>query len=251
MGFDSIARLFVAGVLFLQLHRLSALGVNELLYFRILRPPDIGYIFSAAPARDFGGDFTSSYDEIFLVPAEPADGCSELRNTHLMEGQVILLQRGGCSFVRKARNVEEAGGRAVLIADDAWDNDSQYLDMITDGTTDTPSIPALFLLGRDGVSLAAPGTRMRRYRISHRAWYLRMGGTESLSQRRCDREVRSPATRHICANRHRWDAQMATFHTNARPIMHSESAVLNGRNEAKHGSLDDRCPSSPSVLLLR
>ncbi|KAG9328272.1 hypothetical protein JZ751_015455, partial [Albula glossodonta] len=206
MGFDSIARLFVAGVLFLQLHRLSALGVNELLYFRILRPPDIGYIFSAAPARDFGGDFTSSYDEIFLVPAEPADGCSELRNTHLMEGQVILLQRG------------------------------QYLDMITDGTTDTPSIPALFLLGRDGYELrpsktahtplSAVGlsgtarhqnhlsfsdgcTRMRRYRISHRAWYLRMGGTESLSQRRCDREVRSPATRHICANRHRWDAQMA------------------------------------------
>ncbi|KAG9334727.1 hypothetical protein JZ751_006564 [Albula glossodonta] len=168
---------------------LQTLGVNELLYFRILRPPDIGYIFSAAPARDFGGDFvstarkralghpvsvclsentggadkyvthftntdtTSSYDEIFLVPAEPADGCSELRNTHLMEGQVILLQRGGCSFVRKARNVEEAGGRAVLIADDAWDNDSQYLDMITDGTTDTPSIPALFLLGRDGYEL--------------------------------------------------------------------------------------------------
>lgn len=56
----------------------------------------------------------------------------------------------GCSFVQKARNVEEAGGKAVLIADNAEDNDSQYLDMVTDGSTAKPSIPALFLLGRDG-----------------------------------------------------------------------------------------------------
>lgn len=52
--------------------------------------------------------------------------------------------------MQKARHVEEAGGKAVLIADNAVDNDSQYLDMITDGTTAKPSIPALFLLGRDG-----------------------------------------------------------------------------------------------------
>ncbi|XP_069043764.1 protease-associated domain-containing protein 1 [Lepisosteus oculatus] len=129
------------------------LGVNELLYFRVLSPQDIGYIFSAAPARDFGGVFTSRYEEIFLVPADPADGCSELRNADLMEGQVTLLERGGCSFVSKARRVETAGGRAVLIADSALDNDSLYLDMITDGTAELPSIPALFILGRDGLMI--------------------------------------------------------------------------------------------------
>ncbi|XP_048834251.1 protease-associated domain-containing protein 1-like [Brienomyrus brachyistius] len=145
-----VAPLLIAGVILSQLHFMLGLGVNELLYFRILRPEDIGYIFSAAPARDFGGDFTSSYDEIYLVPAEPSDGCSELRNKEMIEGQVVLLQRGGCSFVQKARAVEEAGGQAVLIADSASDNDSQYLDMITDGTVNLPSIPALFLLGRDG-----------------------------------------------------------------------------------------------------
>lgn len=56
----------------------------------------------------------------------------------------------GCSFVQKAQHVERAGGKAVLIADNAEDNDSQYLDMITDGSSAKPSIPALFLLGRDG-----------------------------------------------------------------------------------------------------
>nr|XP_006643572.2 PREDICTED: protease-associated domain-containing protein 1 [Lepisosteus oculatus] len=96
---------------------------------------------------------TSRYEEIFLVPADPADGCSELRNADLMEGQVTLLERGGCSFVSKARRVETAGGRAVLIADSALDNDSLYLDMITDGTAELPSIPALFILGRDGLMI--------------------------------------------------------------------------------------------------
>ncbi|XP_068995038.1 protease-associated domain-containing protein 1-like [Embiotoca jacksoni] len=138
---------------FMQLSRSSGLGVNELLYFRVISPEEIGYLFSAAPAKDFGGDFTASYDEIFLVPADPADGCSDIKDREIIQGQVILVERGGCSFVQKARHVEEAGGKAVLIADNAEDNDSQYLDMVTDGSTTKPSIPALFLLGRDGMMI--------------------------------------------------------------------------------------------------
>ncbi|XP_029367179.1 protease-associated domain-containing protein 1 [Echeneis naucrates] len=138
---------------FMRFCPISGLGTNELLYFRVISPEDIGYIFSAAPARDFGGDFTSSYDEIFLVPAAPLDGCSDLTDREIIQGQVVLVERGGCSFVQKARHAEEAGGKAVLIADNAVDNDSQYLDMITDGTTTKPNIPALFLLGRDGMMI--------------------------------------------------------------------------------------------------
>lgn len=48
---------------------LSGLGVNELLYFRIISPEEIGYIFSAAPAKDFGGAFVSTTPSWFyLVP---------------------------------------------------------------------------------------------------------------------------------------------------------------------------------------
>ncbi|KAG7488960.1 hypothetical protein JOB18_001792 [Solea senegalensis] len=138
---------------FVQFSGLSGLGINELLYFRVISPEEIGYIFSAAPAKDFGGDFTSFYDEILLVPAEPADACSELKDREIIQGQVILVERGECSFVQKTHYVEEAGGKAVLIADNAVDNDSQYLDMITDGTSAKPNIPALFLLGRDGMMI--------------------------------------------------------------------------------------------------
>ena len=37
----------------------QGLGLNELLYFRVMSPEDIGYVFSAAPAKDFGGAFVS------------------------------------------------------------------------------------------------------------------------------------------------------------------------------------------------
>lgn len=94
-------------------------GVNELLYFRVISPEEIAYIFSAAPAKDFGGVFvssflasikrctrlfrwltffpdrqTSSYEEIFLIPADPADGCSEFKDQEIIQGQVVLLERG-------------------------------------------------------------------------------------------------------------------------------------------------------------
>jgi len=46
--------------------------------------------------------------------------------------------------------IQEHGGRAVIIADNAYDNDSFYIEMIQDSTRRTADIPALFLLGRDG-----------------------------------------------------------------------------------------------------
>ncbi|KAG7278287.1 hypothetical protein CRUP_036364 [Coryphaenoides rupestris] len=140
-------------IVFVHFQFTSGLGLNELLYFRVISPEDIGYVFSAAPAKDFGGAFTTSYNKIFLVPAEPIDGCEPLANRELIEGQVILLERGGCSFVHKAQQVEEAGGKAVLIADNVVENDSLYLDMVADGSAAMPSIPAFFLLGRDGLMI--------------------------------------------------------------------------------------------------
>lgn len=49
---------------------------------------------SARPLCFLLGSQTSSYDEILLVPAEPADGCSELKDKEIIKGQVILVERG-------------------------------------------------------------------------------------------------------------------------------------------------------------
>lgn len=67
----------------------SGLGINELLYFRVISPEEIGYIFSAAPAKDFGGDFVSTLPSLEFhlsqasvvnspcnTPAPPLSVCS-------------------------------------------------------------------------------------------------------------------------------------------------------------------------------
>lgn len=38
----------------------------------------------------------------------------------------------------------------MIISDNAYENDSFYVEMIQDNTSRTAEIPALFLLGRDG-----------------------------------------------------------------------------------------------------
>lgn len=62
----------------------------------------------------------------------------------------VLVCPRGCSFLSKTRVIQEHGGRAVIIADNAYENDSFYIEMIQDSTRRTADIPALFLLGRDG-----------------------------------------------------------------------------------------------------
>ena len=45
---------------------------------------------------------------------------------------------------------EEAGAIAIVIYDNDETNDWSFIDMIGDGSERTTSIPAVFLLGRDG-----------------------------------------------------------------------------------------------------
>ncbi|KAG8453240.1 hypothetical protein GDO86_000028 [Hymenochirus boettgeri] len=139
--------------LLLLLHpSLSVWGLQfrEYLYFQVLSPGDIRYIFTATPAKDFGGVFSQRYEQIHLVPADPPEACGELNNGAFIQGEIALVERGGCSFLSKTRVIQEHGGLAVIIADNASDNDSMYVEMIQDNSGRTADIPALFLLGRDG-----------------------------------------------------------------------------------------------------
>ncbi|GCC20676.1 protease-associated domain-containing protein 1-like [Chiloscyllium punctatum] len=128
----------------------AGLGVNEYLYFQVLSPGDIRYIFQTNLAKDFGGIFHTRYEQIYLVPAEPPHACSDLNNGAFIQDQIALVERGACSFLSKARVIQEHGGRAVIISDNVYDNDSSYIEMVQDGTARDSDIPALFLLGKDG-----------------------------------------------------------------------------------------------------
>ena len=73
--------------------------------------------FGGAPWADPpspGGDGTLRAP---LVVGRPGDGCARLAAA--AAGAVVLLERGGCSFLDKARRVEEAGGVGMLVLQNA------------------------------------------------------------------------------------------------------------------------------------
>lgn len=48
-----------------------------------------------------------------LVVAKPAEACGPLEND--VRGKVVLVRRGSCAFVKKAEEVQAAGGRAMVV----------------------------------------------------------------------------------------------------------------------------------------
>ncbi|KAG8134160.1 hypothetical protein E2320_007309 [Naja naja] len=113
---------------------MACLRIQEYLYFHVLSPGDIRYIFTATPAKDFGGVFNMRFEQIYLVPSDPPDACDTLNNGVFIEGQIAL----------------EHGGRAVIIADNSFNKDTPYVERMQETTQRKADIPALFLLGRDG-----------------------------------------------------------------------------------------------------
>ncbi|XP_064601516.1 protease-associated domain-containing protein 1-like [Liolophura sinensis] len=124
--------------------------LDESLHFELVEPEQVAYTYKIRPAKDIGISFQRRYTGINLVPAEPYDGCSRIENHYLIQEQVALIQRGGCSFLTKTIQAQNAGAAAVIITDNDINNDADYIDMIKDETGRRAAIPAVYLLGKDG-----------------------------------------------------------------------------------------------------
>ena len=48
-----------------------------------------------------------------MVVAKPAEACAPLEND--VRGKVVLVRRGACPFVKKAEEVQAAGGRVMVV----------------------------------------------------------------------------------------------------------------------------------------
>lgn len=59
------------------------------------------------------------------------------------------MERGGCSFVKKVRNIEHAGGHAGIVVDTKFE-DVQYVIMSDDGTGSGIRIPSMLIGKNDG-----------------------------------------------------------------------------------------------------
>ncbi len=92
-----------------------------------------------------------------LVRARPALACTPLQRQDL-NGRIVLIDRGDCTFVEKVKNAQDAGALAVIVANNTPDG---LINMA--GDDDSVRIPAVFVSQADGARLdealaAEPGT---------------------------------------------------------------------------------------------
>jgi hypothetical protein len=63
---------------------------------------------------------------------------------------IVIMERGGCTFVRKARNVQELGGALTIVIDNRDYSSPESLIMIDDGTGTSIAIPTILISKEDG-----------------------------------------------------------------------------------------------------
>lgn len=81
--------------------------------------------------------------------ADPPEACSPLNNADDIEDQVVLIERGGCTFTDKAIQAQLAGAKMAIITD-SRNGSEGFIDMIRDDTNRIASIPVGFLPGSNG-----------------------------------------------------------------------------------------------------
>lgn len=76
---------------------------------------------------------------------DPMDGCQPAVNSAALNGKIVLVKRGGCSFVIKVENAELAGAVAVIVVNNVQGN------IIAMGGTDPGiGIPSIMISQADG-----------------------------------------------------------------------------------------------------
>jgi PA domain/Thrombospondin type 3 repeat len=125
-------------------------------------PSGIAGIYAVGTAS-FGNALTSSGLSGAVVAAtDPSDAsgmattdaCSPLTNASAIAGKIALVDRGTCTFIIKAKNCQNAGAIAMLVADNTTDSPPGGLG----GTDGTLTIPSVRITQADGATLRANST---------------------------------------------------------------------------------------------
>jgi len=98
-----------------------------------------------------------------LVFAAPADGAAALTNdAAALRGALVVMRRGGCSFVDKVRRAQAAGAAACVVVQtgDVW----PFSMSDTTGAGADLELPSLMLRPADGGALSALGAAPLRAR---------------------------------------------------------------------------------------
>ncbi|XP_055897620.1 ER degradation-enhancing alpha-mannosidase-like protein 3 isoform X3 [Biomphalaria glabrata] len=136
---------------------------HEPMYIRLLSEPFNGDIIYRAGPAQFGYDLTKSPPvQGYLALAKPLKGCSDLENGDDIKGKIIIVERGDCMFVDKARNLQKKGALGGIVIDQAQGSSSELVSLFAmsgDGTNNV-IIPMVFLFWKQGQDLLET---MQRY----------------------------------------------------------------------------------------
>ncbi|XP_045465028.1 ER degradation-enhancing alpha-mannosidase-like protein 3 [Harmonia axyridis] len=87
--------------------------------------------------------------------AIPHTACTDLKYPSLLEGKIVLLERGECMFIDKARRIQKAGAVGAVIIDNVPGSSAITTPMFSmsgDGNDDI-KIPVVFLYQKDASKL--------------------------------------------------------------------------------------------------
>nr|CAD7438420.1 unnamed protein product [Timema bartmani] len=113
-------------------------------------------VISAGPAH-FGRELKGDKKVVGRVGvADPLRVCSELVHPERIKGRVVIMERGDCMFIDKARRIEEAGALAGIVVDNTPGTsaaNSPMFAMSGDGKEPPVNIPLVFLFYQDASQL--------------------------------------------------------------------------------------------------
>nr|CAD7261104.1 unnamed protein product [Timema shepardi] len=113
-------------------------------------------VISAGPAH-FGRELKGDKKVVGRVGvADPLRVCSELVHPERIKGRVVIMERGDCMFIDKARRIEEAGALAGIVVDNTPGTSAAHSPMFAmsgDGKEPPVNIPLVFLFYQDAWQL--------------------------------------------------------------------------------------------------
>ncbi|XP_074655390.1 ER degradation-enhancing alpha-mannosidase-like protein 3 [Tubulanus polymorphus] len=129
---------------------------NEPRIVQLISQPYFGAIVLQAGPAQFGYELKNGLGvEAQIIVADPYNACDKLANVNQVFGKIVVVERGSCLFVDKARRIQAAGGVAGVVIDNnkgTSSSTSLYFAMSGDGKMDV-TIPMVFLFELDGAQL--------------------------------------------------------------------------------------------------
>ncbi|XP_035795683.1 ER degradation-enhancing alpha-mannosidase-like protein 3 [Anopheles albimanus] len=150
------------GLIFMQemveLSKSNAIPNTQLQAVAFKRKDDTElHILEAGPSH-FGMELTKDMSVVQqAVYAQPIKLCSALKNAKEVRDKIVIMERGECTFVDKARRAQSAGAVAAIVFDNTPNtsiNNQQMFAMSGDGKDDV-QIPVVFLFTKEAEQLMA------------------------------------------------------------------------------------------------